>query len=70
MEKVRFVMVRLKRPTFMRDVVDNDLPVRFLFIVFGPPLLDVCYHELGRALATVMANRVRGAGKWRTGCCT
>ncbi|CAD5226586.1 unnamed protein product [Bursaphelenchus xylophilus] len=57
LKKVRCVMLRLQKPTFIKEIVDHTLPVKFVFVILGPPLIDLSYHELGRALCTLMANK-------------
>lgn len=56
--KVRFVMVRLAEAEFMPDVMEAHIPIRFIFVILGPELPDVDYHELGRSIATLMSNEV------------
>jgi hypothetical protein len=34
------------------------LPVRFIIIILGPPKFGVDYHELGRAMGTLMSDKV------------
>lgn len=55
---VQFAMVRLAEAVFMPELMDAQLPIRFLFVILGPHIADVSYHEVGRALATLMANPV------------
>ncbi|CAD5219178.1 unnamed protein product [Bursaphelenchus okinawaensis] len=57
MKRVRFVMVRFHNPQYINEIVDHNLPVKFVFIILGPSLVDLSYHELGRALCTLMANK-------------
>lgn len=33
------------------------IPVRFIFILMGPKLIDMDYYEVGRSLATLMSNQ-------------
>lgn len=49
-------MVRLAEPIQIPDLRGSYMPLRFLFILAGPPLPDVDYHELGRSVATLMAD--------------
>lgn len=35
------------------------IPVRFMFILLGPPNADLDYHEVGRSISTLMSNPVR-----------
>lgn len=40
-------------------VLQVPVPVRFLFMVLGPDSPHISYHEIGRAVSTMMAERVR-----------
>ncbi|XP_075578898.1 band 3 anion transport protein isoform X1 [Pelecanus crispus] len=50
--------VRLKAAVKLDAVLNVSLPVRFLFVVLGPDNPHVTYHEIGRAIATMMSERV------------
>uniref|UniRef100_A0A0K0E642 Anion exchange protein n=1 Tax=Strongyloides stercoralis TaxID=6248 RepID=A0A0K0E642_STRER len=56
MSKARLVMVRLKNATYLDDFSESNLPLRFVFVVLGPVLDEGSYHELGRALSTLLAD--------------
>ena len=58
MQRVRFVMVRLASAAHMPEIVEAGLPIRFAFVILGPPLTDGSYHELGRAISTLMSTKV------------
>lgn len=51
--------VRLKDAVTMDGVLDVSIPVRFLVVVLGPDTPQISYHEIGRAIATMMSERVR-----------
>lgn len=51
--------VRLKDAVTLDGVLDVSLPVRFLIVVLGPDTPQISYHEIGRAIATMMSERVR-----------
>lgn len=63
LQKVRFAMVRLANAVTLPELLDAPIPIRFIFIILGPPLPDVDYHELGRSIATLMTNEVRESTK-------
>lgn len=48
--------VRLAEAITIPGITEVPIPVRFLFILMGPKLIDVDYHEVGRSLATLMSN--------------
>ena len=59
LEQPTLAFVRLKDAVSLDAVLDVPLPVRFLFVVLGPDTPHVSYHEIGRAVATMMSERVR-----------
>lgn len=40
------------------DLAEVSIPVRFMFIMLGPADLTLDYHEAGRAVATLMSDKV------------
>ncbi|XP_068022513.1 band 3 anion transport protein isoform X3 [Melanerpes formicivorus] len=58
LEQPTLAFVRLKDAVTLDGVLDVPLPVRFLFVVLGPDSPHISYHEIGRAVATMMSERV------------
>ncbi|XP_074023078.1 band 3 anion transport protein isoform X2 [Numenius arquata] len=58
LEQPTLAFVRLKAAVTLDAVLEVPLPVRFLFVVLGPDSPNVSYHEIGRAVATMMSERV------------
>ncbi|KAI6236426.1 Anion exchange protein [Aphelenchoides besseyi] len=57
LSKIRFFMLRFHTPIMMPEIVEMPtIPVRYIFVILGPDGIDVSYHELGRAVATLMSN--------------
>lgn len=56
LEKPTIAFVRLAEGVPMPSLTEVPIPVRFMFILLGPPTLDLDYHEVGRSIATLMAN--------------
>lgn len=50
--------VRLSEAVFLGDLTEVPIPTRFLFILLGPEGNHGRYHEVGRAIATMMADEV------------
>ena len=49
--------VRLKQSHLLGELTEVPIPVRFIFLMLGPTgLID--YHEVGRAMATLMSDKV------------
>ncbi|XP_037742974.1 band 3 anion transport protein isoform X2 [Chelonia mydas] len=49
--------VRLREAVELDVVLQVPVPVRFLFMVLGPDSPHISYHEIGRAVSTMMAER-------------
>ncbi|NXH55906.1 B3AT protein, partial [Rhabdornis inornatus] len=58
LEQPTLAFVRLKDAVTMDGVLDVSIPVRFLVVVLGPDTPQISYHEIGRAIATMMSERV------------
>ena len=50
--------VRLADAVLLGDLTEVPIPTRFLFILLGPKGCQNRYHEIGRAIATLMADEV------------
>ncbi|KAM6963783.1 solute carrier family 4 member 1b (Diego blood group) isoform 2-T2 [Tautogolabrus adspersus] len=58
LERPTVVFVRLKEATVLDSALETPLPVRFVFVLVGPSKSDMDYHETGRAMAALMADKV------------
>uniref|UniRef100_A0A8C3RIL5 Anion exchange protein n=1 Tax=Cyanoderma ruficeps TaxID=181631 RepID=A0A8C3RIL5_9PASS len=58
LEQPMLAFVRLKDAVTLDGVLDVSIPTRFLVVVLGPDTPQISYHEIGRAIATMMAERV------------
>ena len=50
--------VRLGMGCNLGNLAEVSIPVRFLFIVLGPADEKTNYHEIGRAFATLMSDKI------------
>lgn len=50
--------VRLAHSQKLGNMTEVPLPVKFMFIMLGPQTSPFDYHEVGRAVATLMNNKV------------
>ncbi|XP_067397154.1 band 3 anion transport protein isoform X2 [Emydura macquarii macquarii] len=57
LDRPTLAFVRLKEAVALDAVLQVPVPVRFLFMVLGPDSPDLSYHEIGRAISTMMAER-------------
>ncbi|KAM6993760.1 band 3 anion transport protein isoform 1-T1 [Passerculus sandwichensis] len=58
LEQPVLAFVRLKDAVTLDGVLDVSIPVRFLAVVLGPDTPHISYHEIGRAIGTMMSERV------------
>ena len=58
LNKPMSVFVRLEDAVILGDMMEVPLPTRFLFLMLGPSGQPGRYHEVGRALSTLMADEV------------
>jgi hypothetical protein len=58
LQDVAFAMIRLLKPTRLPEIMRVPLPVRIVVVIIGPPHAHIDYHEIGRAMGTMMANSV------------
>ncbi|XP_041988515.1 sodium bicarbonate cotransporter 3 isoform X4 [Aricia agestis] len=57
-EKTLSAFVRLKTGTIMGDLTEVPVPTRFMFVLLGPPNSNSSFHEIGRAMATLMSDEI------------
>ena len=50
--------VRLEDALVLGDMMEVPIPTRFLFFMIGPTGQPGRYHEVGRAIATLMSDEV------------
>lgn len=58
LEQPMLAFVRLKDAVTLDGVLDVSVPARFLVLVLGPDTPQISYHEIGRAIGTLMSERV------------
>nr|XP_056719271.1 band 3 anion transport protein [Euleptes europaea] len=58
LDRPTLAFVRLKDAVELDPVLEVSVPVRFLFVVLGPDPHYTTYHEIGRAISTMMSERV------------
>lgn len=56
LEQPTIAFVRLAHGILMPSITEVPVPVRFMFVLLGPPGADLDYHEVGRSISTLMAN--------------
>ncbi|XP_055680759.1 sodium-driven chloride bicarbonate exchanger isoform X2 [Lutzomyia longipalpis] len=58
LDKTLSAFIRLSQATIMGDLTEVPVPTRFMFILLGPPGSQEKFHEIGRAMATLMSDEV------------
>ncbi|XP_056900298.1 solute carrier family 4 member 1b (Diego blood group) isoform X3 [Takifugu flavidus] len=58
LERPTVVFVRLKESAELGSALEAPMPVRFVFVLVGPSSADMDYHETGRAMAALLADKV------------
>jgi hypothetical protein len=58
LEKPVVAFVRLAQSHLLGDLTEVPIPARFIFLQLGPSHGEVDYHEVGRAMATLMSDAV------------
>ena len=58
LSRTAMAFVRLSKGCFLGNLTEVSIPIRFLFIIMGPPSTHD-YYEIGRSIATLMSDKVR-----------
>lgn len=58
LEKPIAAFVRLSKSCVIGDLTEVPIPTRFVFVMLGPAVSQGRYHEIGRAISTLMADDV------------
>ncbi|XP_061588716.1 anion exchange protein 2a isoform X2 [Cololabis saira] len=57
LDQPSIVFVRLQEAVLLESVLEVPVPVRFLFLLLGPPTANIDYHQIGRSIATLMSDK-------------
>lgn len=58
LEKTLSAFIRLNTATVMGGLTEVPVPTRFIFVLLGPTSNNSSFHEIGRAMATLMSDEV------------
>ena len=58
LEKPIAAFIRLSNSCVIGDLTEVPIPTRFVFVMLGPAVSQGRYHEIGRAISTLMADDV------------
>jgi len=65
LDKPVSAFIRLRNSTFFGDLTEVPVPTRFIFVLLGPMGGISSFHEIGRAMATLMSDEVFHAVAYR-----
>ncbi|XP_073346908.1 anion exchange protein 2a [Pagrus major] len=57
LEQPSMAFVRLQEAVLLESVLEVPVPVRFLFLLLGPPTANMDYHQIGRSISTLMSDK-------------
>uniref|UniRef100_A0A4W4H6M3 Anion exchange protein n=1 Tax=Electrophorus electricus TaxID=8005 RepID=A0A4W4H6M3_ELEEL len=57
LEQPTMAFVRLLEAVELDSVLEVPVPVRFLFVLLGPPSTSMDYHQIGRSISTLMSDK-------------
>lgn len=57
LEQPTIAFLRLSEGMKIPYMLEVAVPVRFIFILLGPKLEDIDYHEVGRSISALMSNK-------------
>lgn len=55
------VFVRLHEAVLLESILEVPVPVKFLFLLLGPPTASIDYHHIGCSVSTLMSDKVTGS---------
>ncbi|XP_069367475.1 anion exchange protein 2a isoform X2 [Paralichthys olivaceus] len=57
LDQPSMAFVRLQEAVLLESVLEVPVPVRFLFLLLGPPVTNIDYHQIGRSISTLMSDK-------------
>ncbi|KAL1280479.1 hypothetical protein QQF64_015079, partial [Cirrhinus molitorella] len=57
LDQPTMAFVRLQEAVLLESVLEVPIPVRFLFVLLGPPSANMDYHQIGRSISTLMSDK-------------
>lgn len=58
LDQPTMAFVRLQEAVLLESVLEVAIPVRFMFVLLGPPIANMDYHQIGRSISTLMSDKV------------
>ncbi|XP_062849946.1 anion exchange protein 2a [Trichomycterus rosablanca] len=57
LDQPSMAFVRLQEAVLLESVLEVPIPVRFIFVLLGPPIANMDYHQIGRSISTLMSDK-------------
>ncbi|KAM3604137.1 uncharacterized protein V6R79_006962 [Siganus canaliculatus] len=57
LDQPALAFVRLQEAVLLESILEVPVPVRFLFLLLGPPTTNIDYHQIGRSISTLMSDQ-------------
>ncbi|XP_046707207.1 anion exchange protein 2a isoform X1 [Silurus meridionalis] len=57
LDQPSMAFVRLQEAVLLESVLEVPIPVRFMFVLLGPPIANMDYHQIGRSISTLMSDK-------------
>ncbi|CAH1099641.1 unnamed protein product, partial [Psylliodes chrysocephalus] len=57
LDQPAIAFIRLAEGIVVPSLIEVDIPVRFIFLLLGPKLPNIDYHEVGRSISTLFSNQ-------------
>uniref|UniRef100_A0A3B3DX82 Anion exchange protein n=1 Tax=Oryzias melastigma TaxID=30732 RepID=A0A3B3DX82_ORYME len=58
LDQPSMAFVRLQESVLLESVLEVPVPVKFLFLLLGPPSVNIDYHQIGRSISMLMSDKV------------
>lgn len=58
LDKPSMAFVRLQEAALLKSLLEVPVPVRFVFLLMGPPSASINYHQMGHSISTLMSDQV------------
>uniref|UniRef100_A0A3B3HWL4 Anion exchange protein n=1 Tax=Oryzias latipes TaxID=8090 RepID=A0A3B3HWL4_ORYLA len=59
LDQPSMAFVRLQEAVLLDSVLEVPVPVKFLFLLLGPPSANIDYHQTGRSISMLMSDKVK-----------
>ncbi|XP_034039445.1 anion exchange protein 2-like isoform X2 [Thalassophryne amazonica] len=57
LDRTSVVFIRLQEAALLQSVLELPVPLRFLFLLLGPPTTNIDYHRIGCSISTLFSDK-------------